>query len=335
MKVKHLLVALIVPLACACSNDSLDEVMNGTKQPEPIVRLERGMLQFDTESEMEEFVNALSEINEIEKRNSLIKSRFGAFTSLYDTYIEAMADAAYLDESREAYLSFKEKYEKALFFSSYKDDYGIYLPVSDVTVAMLLDANGNVRIGDETRNMKDIQNYSQLQELGLTMYNDEANRNYVESRAVGIQTVTKSGEGIGVEYDSGWHKENGKKIKLKCGRQVSSINNRTSEIVLRLHIEVSFRKKTWLGWTNYSSRSTTTGTFSGGYVGTVNFSRDESSSHDWWGDISAENLGRIDPNSKILYRSGPITANLTVDYRGIGPLQKYNFVLGEVQYAYR
>lgn len=336
MKVKHLLVALIVPFAWACSDDSLDEAVDQSNQPQVVSRSEESMLQFASEAEFKEFVNTLSEIDEVEKRNNLIKSRFTIFTSLYDTYIEAMTDAADLDESRASYLQFKEKYDKALFFSSYKDDYGVYLPVSDITVAMLLDANGNVKIGSETCNMKDIQNYSQLQELGVAMYDDESDRNYVESRAVtNIQTITKSGEGIGTEYDSGWHKENGKKIKLKCGRQVGSINNSTSEIVPRLHIEVSFRKKTWLGWTNYSSKTTTTGTFSGGYVGTVNFSKNADSSHDWWGNISAENKGRIAPNNKILYRSAPITVNLTVEYRGIGTPQKYNFVLGEVQYAYR
>ena len=50
MKVKHLLVALIVPLACACSNDSLDEVADQSNKPQVVSRSEENMLSFDSEA---------------------------------------------------------------------------------------------------------------------------------------------------------------------------------------------------------------------------------------------------------------------------------------------
>lgn len=340
MKVKHLLVALIVPLACACSNDSLDEVADQSNKPQVVSRSEENMLSFDSEASFQQAVGLLSDMDENEQK-SWISSHLGTITSLKDVYDEAMEDAADLDESREAYLAYKDKYENTLYFSSYKDDCGAYLPVSNQTVAMMINTDGNIKIGNEVRNLKDISNYTQLQEAGVAMYDAEKDRNYVESRAVvehPIIAVQKVGEPIGnndeYEFDSGWRHENKRKIRLKCGRQVGSIDKNKRVITPRLHIEVSFRKKTWLGWSNYSSKTTTTRKFTGGYVGTINFHKSANSSHDWYQGFNGtfvENIGS--KNEKIHYCSYPIVADLSVEFRGMGTVQKYNFTLKEVHYA--
>lgn len=333
MKVKHLLVALFVSFVSACSNDSLNEAIN---QSQVESRSVENMLSFDNEASFQQTVRLLSGMDESE-RKQWVSSHLGAITSLKDIYDEAMRDAADLDESREAYLSFKDKYEKVLYFSSYKDDFGAYLPVDNKVVASLLDINGDVQIGGKVCNLKNIQNYTQLQEAGYAMYDGKEDRNYVESRSVETAPmvgVSDKGQAIGEEYISGWHQENGKKIKLNCGRQVSSIDNARRVITPRLHIEISFRKKTWLGWTNYSSSTTTTGTFSGGYVGTIDFHKEADSSHDWYQDFSASMVGTTGTKGeKILYYSAPITANLSVTYRGMPTVQKYVFTLGEVKFA--
>jgi hypothetical protein len=340
MKVKHLLVALLVPFACACSNDSLNEVVDQSNQPQVVSRSAENMLSFESEASFRQTVNLLSSMDENEQK-SWISSHLGIITSLKDIYDMAMEDAASLDESREAYLAYKSKYENILYFSSYKDDCGAYLPVNNRVVALLTNINGDVKIGNEVRNLKDISNYTQLQEAGLAMYDAEEDRNYVESRSASdapIVSVSKAGEPIGnnkiYEYSSGWYQENKRKIKLNCGRQVSTIDSNRRVITPKLHIEISFRKKTWLGWSNYSSKTTTTGTFTGGYVGTINFHKSADSSHDWYQDFTAANIGNIGPkNEKILYYSAPITADLSVDFRGMGTTLKYKFTLKEIRFA--
>lgn len=334
MKVKHLLMVLVVPFACACSNDSLNEVMD-IDQPQVISRSVNDMLCFETEAAFQQTINTLSEIAE-ENRKEWVSSHIGEINSLKSIYDEAMEDAAELDESIEAYSSYKEKYEHYLFFATYKDDCGAYLPVSDKVVAELLNVNGEVQIGGQICNLKNIQNYTQLQEAGYAMYDTKDDMNYVESRSVDtapIVSVFNKGDAIGEEYDSGWYSANKRKIRLKCGRQVSSIDNARRVIVPRLHIEISFRKKTLVGWVNYSSKTTTTGNFTGGYVGTINFYKHADSSHDWYTDFEATMVGTIGvKGEKILYYSAPITANLTVDYQGNG-IRQYQFTLSEVRFA--
>lgn len=340
MKTKQFLAALLVPFACACSNDSLTEAVDHSNQTPALSRSVENMLSFDSEASFQQSVSLLSNMDE-SKQKSWISSHLKTITSLKDVYDEAMEDAADLDESREAYLAYKKKYENALYFSSYKDDCGAYLPVSNQIIAMLINTDGNIRIGNEVRCLKDISNYTQLQEVGMAMYNAEKDRNYVESRAIAdapIVTLREAGKPIGdnntYEFDSNWREENKRKIRLKCGRQVSSIDKNRRVIIPRLHIEVSFRKKTWLGWSNYSSKTTTTGKFTGGYVGTIDFYKHADSSHDWYRDFTATIVGSIGPKGeKILYYSAPIAADLSVEFRGMGTIQKYVFELKEIKFA--
>ena len=89
------------------------------------------------------------------------------FTSLYDDYINALSEAEEYYVSEEGYREFKEKYS-GLYFPEEGDDYSAYLPVSNEKVAMLLNPDGDVMIGNEVVNLKDIDNYEKLAECRLT-----------------------------------------------------------------------------------------------------------------------------------------------------------------------
>ena len=54
-----------------------------------------------------------------------------------------------------------------LYFPEEGDDYSAYLPVKDENVAKLLNANGEVSINGEIVNLKDINSYQQLIDLGI------------------------------------------------------------------------------------------------------------------------------------------------------------------------
>lgn len=323
---KHLLVALIVPLACACSNESLNEVVEST-QPQIVSRSVENMLSFDTEASFQQAVNTLKSMNSWEEKDSWLKSNFGDFQSMQSVYDSAMAEAENLGETEEEYKSFKDKYS-TLYFPMYQEDYGYYIPLRDLDMASLVNENGDVRIAGNVVNKKDITSYDDLMALGRAYYESPKG---MQSRAAATSETfifNRDVENIGTTWDLGWHHENGKKVKLKVRRRIVNW-------AMLLHTEFCFRKKTWLGWTNYSSKSTITGTAkmyndSGVCLQTINISHSESghSSHD--ADFGPLNVYRsdIEPSTKLYtYTAHKIIGNASVQYRGISTPQKYNWTL--------
>lgn len=328
MKVKHLLVALLVPFACACSNDSLNEVVDQSNQPQVVSRSAENMLSFDSEASFQQAVETLKSMNSWEEKNSWLKSNFGDFQSMQSVYDAAMVEAENLGETEEEYKSFKDKYS-TLYFPMYQEDCGYYIPLKDLDMATLVNENGNVRIAGNVVNKKDITSYQELMDLGRAYYEGSKG---AQSRAVGTSGETfifdKNVEDIGSTWDSGWHKENGKKVKLKIRRRIVDWS-------MKLHTEFCFRKKTVFGWANYSSTSTITGTAkmyndSGDCLQTIDISHHESghSSHD--ADHGPLNVYRsaLNPYTQLYtYSVLKVVGNASVDYRGIGSAQQYNWTL--------
>lgn len=313
MKTKTLWGLFCLLALCACSNDS---ALDSIEEEITLVQAEdetsvKGMLQFKTEADFNEAVNALGLV-EVESRANWVKEHCGEVVSLKDVYDSAMLDAAELDESCMAFEAFRSKYGDYLFFADYKDDGGVYLPVSNEAVASLVNANGDVCINGQVRNMKDVFTYSQLQLLGVAMYDSYSTRSKAE---------------VEKEYDSGWYEEDGRKIRLKCGRQVLiDTGILTTPVTMRMHIEISFRKKTWLGWTNYSSRIDLTGTYVIGSVTlSINESKTADSSHDYYYALP-DAIPVVYENMNLRYAPG-ISANFNVDFRGIPKVLNYQFVL--------
>lgn len=106
-------------------------------------------------------------------------NKINGFKSLYDYFYDALDEAKNYYTSKENYAKFKSKYEN-LYFPEYKDDYSVYLPIDDEEIARLLNTHGEVFINGKLTNLKNIDSYSRLQELGFAMYSDPK-----------IQTISK------------------------------------------------------------------------------------------------------------------------------------------------
>lgn len=303
---------------CACNNELSEEFQ---KEGNPYEHeTTSGVLNFASDGEFHDAIKVLSTLN-VEERKEYVASHFGNIKTLQTLYDEAMADAALLDESRAAYESFKNKYADYLFFADYKDDKGVYIPVSNEIVASLLNEKGEVCINKQIENKKDIFCYTQLQATGQAMYDADLSST---TRALSF------GTNVGSEYDSGWHKENGKKIRLKCGRQVIGDSGiLTTPVSLRLHVEISFRKHTWLGYINYSSHIDLNGTFSVlGVTQDVHESKTADSSHDYYYGLPyAIPVPYLNSYQR---HAAPVSVDFTVNYRGMPNAQYYKFTLNEV-----
>ncbi len=116
------------------------------------------------------------------------------------------------------------------------------------------------------------------------------------------------------EYDSEWRKKNGKrKLRVKVGIQGESDIRNGARV--RSHIEVSFRKKTWLGWANYSS-----------YTSIVfkcdrkdySSHRDGTSSHDYYFHLGVFPFYYPIGNGEYRRYMFPMDWSLSLYYRGFG-----------------
>lgn len=316
---KMFVLAGLCTIICSCSSDF--NVLNNNTLPISDYSHEN-MLEFSTK---EEFFAEVSKIEALstQQQDELDTLQYPNFFSMFDLYNMAMCDAEKMDDSRESYVTFKEKYSPYFYFPEYKEDYGVYLPVSNKNIARLLNIHGNVRIGGKILNMNDITNYAQLQRIGVALYDENEN---IATRA----------SNIGYEYDSGWfHYNNSKKIKLKCGRQATSIDPITigGAITYRLHFEISFRKKTWLGWTNYSSRVDMEGFYQ--IINVVNISehKEADSSHDYYyGPYYTPYVWLQDGTTPFIGAIMPaVHVEVNLHYRGIPDeyMPDYNFTLPE------
>lgn len=123
------------------------------------VAVENGMLSFENK----ESLNSL--LAELEKSEPDEALKINTFRSMFDVYDEALEEAPKYYETKEGYEEFKEKYA-SLYFPEYGNDYAAYLPISDKKLAKLANDEGNIIIGGETINYKDINSYEDLAALG-------------------------------------------------------------------------------------------------------------------------------------------------------------------------
>ena len=319
-------------LFCACNNENLTEF--SSSQNESVNKENSSMLHFNSEKDYQQAIESLASLENKGQKDQWLKSKYGEFTSLKAVYDSAMIDAAKLDESKEAFVQYKNKYKKSLYFANYKDDCGAYLPVTNTDAAYLLNADGNVSIAGKVINKRDVDSYAKLQQASIAMYDND----YSTLTRAGwgykiIQHTVRVGENrsgnVGEEFDSGWWIQNKRKIRLKCGRKVEKgFSLQGYRYTMKIHVEVSFRKKTWLGWANYASETETKAEFEGGYNGTKVHRERAWSSHDFYQEIMFEPY--FDGKGHELWYNGPIEGKLTVNYRGIGLLPTVTFRINGV-----
>lgn len=318
-------------LFCACNNDTLTEF--NSSQNESANKENSSMLHFNSEKDYQQAIESLASLENKGQKDQWLKSKYGKFTSLKAVYDSAMIDAAKLDESKEAFVQYKDKYKKSLYFANYKDDCGAYLPVTNTDAAYLLNADGNVSIAGKVINKRDVDSYAKLQQAGVAMYDNKFlaltrggwSYNILHHSTTAFQDKSNN---VGEEFDSGWWKQNKRKVRLKCGRKVlKGYSLQGYTFVMKMHLEVSFRKKTWLGWANYSSVTETVGEFEGGLNDVDTYRESGWSSHDFYKEVSVEPFVE---NGRIFWYNAPIKGKLTVNYQGIGLLPSVEFTIGGV-----
>lgn len=322
-KVLSLLLLLMAITSCTNDLETMEEVSLG-EQKKDIVLLEGNsltkssndqsdnILQFKDRTVLDETISHLKKMTNEERLEWEKEMNFISLNSIYE---KALDEVTIMEGTAEDYYNLKDEYQSYLYFPEYKEDYGVYLPVGDEEVASVLNKNGEVMIGDEVINMKDIFSYGDLQLTRNSLYDLEvlprlSNKDY-----------------IGNQYDSGWSEHGSRKCKLKAGRRIMDVKK--TEIAL--HIEISFRKKGVFGWMNYKETTQTTGNY-GPQQGPVfdTFYQEETGrsshdhyvargSHNWWIAGVTKTAPKID-------------GNFTVKYVGFNVTTKYVFSLPQTTF---
>ncbi|MDR2148221.1 MAG: DUF4848 domain-containing protein [Tannerella sp.] len=264
-KTRYFAIAAIVALiATSCTSDTVQEQIEMIKEVE---LLEGNTLKFKDQATFDRYVSEGIEAP-------------AGFYSIYQNFNDAMNEAEAYYEREGGYEEFKQKYS-GLYFPEFEDDYSAYLPVSDESKARFLNLNGEVYIGGELKNFKDVDTYEKLDELGLAM------PEYL--------SVSTRAEVLGeIKYNDRklWINATSKRTGNMYYYQNSPV------VPYQIHLEVCFRKKGFLGlWYNYSSHTELHMPgllfFQGFNVYTSKYDdMDGPSSHDYYVNVNASHIGQ-------------------------------------------
>lgn len=330
-------------LLSSCSKDDLinrNEIDSSIEKDVEVVQNigannKTPILKFKDANTYEQTLNKIALMSEKEKTDWL--KSFNDFVPLISIYERAMEEATDLGETQEDYINFKTKYEEYLYFPMYKEDFGFYMKVSNENEALLVNANGLVMIGNDLKQMNDIISYEDLQKTGKAYYPIENQPSLKANTNLGGKTLyynLNAGEYIGEQWSSGWERRDDRQLQVKLGLRIYQIIY--GIFTPKMHLEVSFRKKTWLGWANYSSYTSTTGTIN--ITGTtqipISFQANGSSSHDWYSnEINTKIVNEAFFDRRQVYEVPIIFANLTVTFQGFTSPKYCNFSLPSVLYV--
>lgn len=288
-------------------------------------------LSFESKEDFESAVTFIAKLSSDEEKIEWVNKNYPGFNSIQAIYWEAMAEMEEIEDvDADRYTAFEQKYN-SLYFPKYMEDAGFYIPMTNLNAAFLVNENCEVSIAGNILNLRDIEDYNKLVELGRAYY--AADIPMCLSTMGSFNLNSTSMNSVGPEYDSGWKEYGDRKVKLKARRKFNTIQMAVgfngSESVL--HLEFCYRKKTWLGWTNSKSKSTIVFKASlpgGNTLGPVSFSHDSNSSHD------SEVLYPIRISSDAThwyYTFDEAPCEATIDYRGVSQTLKYNWNMPGIQ----
>lgn len=334
MKIFLISVMFIMAMAfSSCSNEEMAEM----KQAYPQSRsgqeamAQDSVLSFDSRQDFEAAVAHIASLPSEDEKAEWVRGVYPHFQSVQNRYWMAMEEMGEMENvDEECYNTFQKKYSM-LYFPKYMDDAGFYIPMTDLDAAFLANENCEVIIGGEIVNLRDIEDYSKLMELGRAYYSID---NPMPIAAMtSFELKSTSMDPVGPEYDSGWTTYDDRKVKLKARRKFNTIEmspgfNGSQSV---LHLEFCFRKKTWLGWSNYKSESTLTfkaTAFGGKPVTAPSFHHNSNSSHD------SELLYPIRITSDAshwyyIFDEAPCEA--TVNFRGVSHILTYKWNMPGIQ----
>ena len=165
-KVLSLLLLLMAITSCTNDLETTEGVSLGEQKKDIVLLYENSLtkssndqsdniLQFKDRTVLDETISRLKKMTNEERLEWEKEMNFISLNSIYE---KALDEVTVMEGSAEDYYSLKDEYQNYLYFPEYKEDYGVYLPISDEEVASVLNKDGKVMIGDEVINMKDIFN---------------------------------------------------------------------------------------------------------------------------------------------------------------------------------
>lgn len=291
------------------------------------------VLTFKSQDEFQSALDKIASYETDEEKLQWVKDNYPNFSSIQALYWDAMDEMAEIDgESPDAYEVFQTKYSQ-LYFPRYLDDAGFYIPMRNLDAAFLVNKNYEVSISGKIVNMRDIESYQDLILLQRAYYSDDIPMTMTRATMGSFNLNSTSMNSVGPEYDSGWTKYGDRKVKLKARRRFKEYEPSPGfkGSISLLHLEFCFRKKTFLGWANYSSKSTID--FKANIPGlsapiTASFSHSGTSSH----DSELEYPIAIHNDASHWYYTFVETpCQATVNYQGVSQILKYSWNMPGIQ----
>lgn len=291
------------------------------------------LLYFESKEDFDAEVAKIATLSSDEEKMRWVDEKHPGFKSIQTQYWEAMAEMAEMTNvDAEHYNAFEQKH-KSLYFPKFMEDAGFYVPMTNLDAAFLANENCEISIAGKIIDLQDVDSYNDLVEVGRAYYAIESPMPLSTMTSFSLSSTSMNS--VGPEYDSGWTQYDDRKVKLKARRKFNTIpmatgnNGSGSESVI--HLEFCFRKKTWLGWSNYSSKSTivfkATIPFAG-ILGPVSFAKDGNSSH----DSELQYPIRISSDATHWYYTfdeAPCEASIT--YQGVSHTLIYNWSMPGIQ----
>lgn len=248
-----------------------------------VVSSRDSMLSFNSQDDFQAAVALIESLSREEDKINWVKENYPNFKSIQNLYWEAMEDMDKMEDiDIDKYDAFQQKY-LGLYFPRYLEDAGFYVPMTNLNAAFLVNKECNVEIAGTVINLRDIEDYSKLVELGRAYYSNETPMLISDLASFNLNSTSMNS--VGPEYDSGWKTYDKRKVKLKARRRFTSYSPTPAIKGSKslFHLEFCFRKKTWIGWVNYSSSSTIVFKVNIpglGWTNELTFSHNGSSSHD-------------------------------------------------------
>ena len=282
-----ILVMVIGLMACANADEPEMELEKSSIEQCLATQVEEGIdaapiLSFDSYEAYKRTLDKLRSMDTDEARSEWVHSTYPEFTSIEDIYQKAGVEMAKIElETMESFNEFRHKYT-SLYFPMVDEDAGFYIPITDDVASFLANRDCKIIISNKVISLKDIYNYVDLQQTGRAYY--ESPNQMKSGSEITFNLPNYSLDPIGPKYDSGWNQYGKRKVKLMARRRFEKFEVSPGFYGSHswLHTEFCFRKKTIIGWINYSCKSTITGTIAvpGRTVYSFSVSHSQVSSHD-------------------------------------------------------
>ncbi|ULB34959.1 MULTISPECIES: hypothetical protein [Proteiniphilum] len=234
------LLALTCMMLSSCNNELDESQIAIINETNTVFKQSDGILTFDNEADFRKAVETMR--NNQSETTTFTRSASGeGFTSIYDEFDEAMNEADDYYQREGGYEEFKLKFPN-LYYPEHGEDYAAFLPVSDEAVAKLLNQQGKVIIAGEEKDLRDVDSYEKIQELGLGMPEYENTDENPSTRAfTDIKYLTLSKEKMNKKRKA-W-------ITLR-GIEVSDKKSKDGSKVKLGRVDLCFRKKGAVHWYN-------------------------------------------------------------------------------------